>query len=90
MEQDQKKEPVLKRAISLGELIGFAITILVSGIMFYTSTQVRMNALELRMTNAEGSFKEIKESLYRIESRQSEAKDELNNIKIQLNNKKDR
>lgn len=86
----EKKEHPLKRSISVGELIGFALTILAAGIMFYTSTQVRMNALEIRMNNAENSFKEIKESLSRIESSQDETKDELNSIKIQLNNKKDR
>jgi septation ring formation regulator EzrA len=89
-QQDQRKETFLRRAISMGELIDFAITIMTAGIMFYTSTQVRMSNLEIRMSNVENSYKDIKESLQRIEQRQAEAKDELNSIKIQLNNKKDR
>lgn len=86
----EKKEMFLRRAISLGELIGFAIVIFSSGIMFYTSTQVRMNALEIRMDQAEGLSREIKDALLRIENRQSQARDELNNIRIEINNKKDR
>lgn len=74
----------------MGELVGFAITIFAAGIMFYTSTQVRMNALEIRMNQAEGLSKEIKEALLRIETRQGQARDELNSIRIEINNKKDR
>ena len=85
-----EKEPFLKRGISMGELIGFGVTIVSVGIMFYTSTQVRLNALELRMTVQEGNSNTIIEKLDRIEDKQDKIKEKINEVEVKLSNKMDR
>jgi len=85
-----ERETFLKRGISMGELIGFAITIISVGIMFYTSTQIRLNALEIRMDNAEGQSRTILQQLDRIEDKQDKIKEKINEVEIKVTNKKDK
>lgn len=87
---ENKKESFLKRGISVGELIGFGMTII--GVLFlnYTSIQVRFNSLEIRMNNVEGQYNKIITQLERIETKQDEAKENLHKLENQIVNKQDR
>jgi hypothetical protein len=86
----EEKESFLKRGISMGELIGFAVTIISTGIIFYTSTQVRLNALELRVDMQDKQSKTIIEKLERIEDKQDGIKEKINDVELKLTNKMDR
>lgn len=86
----QKKESLFKRSLSLGESIGFFITIAAIVVAFYTSVQVRLSALELRMNMQETIYKKIEEKLDRIESKQDNTNSKLNELQVELNNKQDR
>lgn len=84
-----EKETLFKKGISMGELIGFAITIISTGIIFYTSTQVRLNSLELRINMHEGQSKNIIEKLDRIEGKQDKLKEKISEVEVKLSGKMD-
>lgn len=84
-----EKETLFKKGISMDELIGFAITIISTGIIFYTSTQVRLNSLELRINMHEGQSKNIIEKLDRIEGKQDKLKEKISEVEVKLSGKMD-
>lgn len=88
------KEPLLKKSITVGEVLSLAIALLGAGIIFYTTVQIRLSALELRMTKSELESQEYRKDQNkfqeRIESKIDGVKDDLNKIKIEVINKKDR
>ena len=73
----EQKESFLKRGVSLGELIGFAITVISATVIFYTSVQVRLGALEMRMDSSMDFQK-------RVETKLDEIKDDVNRVKIEV------
>jgi len=73
----EPKESFLKRGVSLGELIGFAITVIGATVIFYTTVQVRLSALEMRMESSMDFQK-------RVESKLDEIKDDVNRVKIEV------
>jgi len=73
----EQKESFLKRGVSLGELIGFAITVIGAAVIFYTSVQVRLGALEMRMDSSMDFQK-------RVETKLDEIKDDVNRVKIEV------
>jgi uncharacterized coiled-coil protein SlyX len=87
---EQKKETFLKRGVSLGELIGFALTVGGFFIFTYTSNEVRFASLEMRITNQESQYQKVSNQLERIETKQDETKESINNLEKELINKQDR
>lgn len=84
------EQKFMKRTISLGELIGFAIVTFAAILSFYVSTNTRLSALELNQkiqqentNDTKASFKEIGNKLDRLNEGQNE-------IKVTLENKQDR
>jgi len=73
----EPKESFLKRGVSLGELIGFAITVIGATVIFYTTVQVRLSALEMRMESSMDFQK-------RVESKLDEIKEDVNRVKIEV------
>lgn len=87
---EQRKSSFLQRGISVGELIGFGLTIFGALILNYASVEVRFNSLEIRMSNVEGQYSKISTQLERIENKQDEAKENLHKLETQIINKVDR
>ncbi len=90
----QQKEPMLKKNISVGEVLGMAIALLGAGIIFYTTVQVRLSALELRMERSEQSNSEYRKNQevfqMRLEGKIDGINEKINGLQIEVTKKKDR
>lgn len=80
----------LKRSVSMGEMIGFSITILGAFLYFYVSTNVRLSALEINAKNQSENVYETKESFKSINTKLDKLNEGQSEIKITLQNKQDR
>lgn len=88
MEQVQPSRS--KRSVSLGEAIGFAITIFGALIAVYTQTQIRLTTLELRMTEKEKSDQVIVEQLDKLNSKLDKMQLDVFDIKLEVQKKADK
>lgn len=83
---EKLKEPLLKKSITVGEVLSLAIALLAAGIVFYTTVQVRLSSLELRMqrTEQEQTDYKVKQTEFqnRLEGKIDAIKDDISNIKI--------
>jgi hypothetical protein len=83
---EQRKETFLKKSISVGEVLSLAIALLASGIIFYTTVQVRLSALELRMLRSEQTASEYQKRQEqfqeRIENKIDVIKDKINQVEL--------
>ena len=90
----QGKEPMLKKNISVGEVLSMAIALLGAGIIFYTTVQVRLSALELRMERSEQSNSEYRKNQevfqMRLEGKIDGINEKINGLQIEVTKKKDR
>lgn len=90
----ERKESMLKKSITVGEVLSMAIALVGASIIFYTTVQVRLSALELRMAKSEtesGEYRKEQQKFQdRIESKIDGIKDEINTIKVQVTQKKDK
>ncbi len=87
MAMQQQKESMLKKSITVGEVLSLAIALLGAGILFYTTVQVRLSALELRMSTSEKSIEVFRVNQVqfqdRIETKLDAIKDDISTIKIE-------
>jgi len=91
---EQRKEPFMKKSISVGEVLSLAIALLGAGIIFYTTVQVRLSALELRMQRTEESNQEYRKNQevfqMRLEGKIDGINEKINGLQIEVTKKKDR
>lgn len=80
-QQHQTREK--KIGISAGELITAAIVIISALLLFWMNTNVRLNALELRMNSNDKSTEQINTKLDRLQ-------EGINDVKVKLTEKQDR
>jgi len=82
----EKKEPLLKKSITVGEVLSLAIALLGAGIVFYTTVQVRLSELEVRMTTSEKAYENAvkKQESYqeRLEIKIDGIREDINQLKI--------
>ncbi len=82
------KESMLKKSISVGEVLAIAMTVLGVAIGFYTTTNIRLSALELRVTTTEIENRDYKQKQeayqLRMENKLDGIKDDINNIKVNI------
>ncbi len=81
MEQLQQTKE--KRTVSIVELIGIAVIILGSVLMFWKTTDIRLSALEIRMNQKEQTDKQISDKLDKLQ-------DGINDVRLTLKDKQDR
>lgn len=79
-----------KRSVSIGEAIGFAITVGGALIAIYTQTQLRLSALELRMGEKEKSDQVIVEQLDKLNSKLDKMQLDVFDIKLEVQKKEDK
>lgn len=84
----------MDRQIKLGELIGFAITILAIVIGSYVSIRVHISTLELQVENIKEQRQEDLNNRKKTDEKVDEKLDKviegMNEIKVQLQNKQDK
>lgn len=78
-----ERELTNKRSVTIAELIGIAVIILSSVLMFWKTTDVRMSNLELRMNLSENSDQKILKKL-------DDLQESVNDLKITVKDKQDR
>lgn len=80
------KEPLLKKSITVGEVLSMAIALLGAGIFFYTTVQIRLSSLELRMSKTEQEQKDYKteqrEFQQRLEAKIDKINEEVSNLRV--------
>jgi len=81
---------MLKRSITLGELITASIVIIGCILTFWINTNVRLSALEISKSQQENNNAEIKTSFKEIGAKLDKLNDGQNEIKVSLQNKVDR
>lgn len=90
----QEKQALLKKEITLGELIGMTIIVLGICFGFYTSTNQTLENHEIRIENVEKAGTEQKAELQRRFDQLNEKMDELikgqNEIRVKLEGKEDK
>jgi len=81
---------MLKRSITLGELIAACLTVVGAIASFWINTNVRLSALEMNKSVQESNYTETKASFREIGIKLDKLNDGQNEIKISLQNKQDR
>lgn len=81
---EQVQQQAKKRLISVAEALGFAITLVGIIIVFYTQTQVRLNSLELRMSDKEKSDQIFIDQFDKINTKLDKMQLEIFDIKLQV------
>lgn len=76
-------EPKQKSSISYAEFIGLCVAFVASALLFWKTTDVRLSALELRMTMKEKSDDMINAKLDKLQ-------EGMNDIKVSLVSKADK
>jgi len=76
-------EPKQKSSISYGEFIGLCVAFVASALIFWKTTDVRLSALELRMTMKEKSDDMINQKLDKLQ-------EGINDVKVSLVSKADK
>ena len=84
----------LKRTISLGELIGFALVVITAVASFWISTNVRLTALEIRQASQEKTQEvsniKFDESFKQLNTKLDALNEGQTSILINMQNKQDR
>jgi peptidoglycan hydrolase CwlO-like protein len=81
---------MLKRSITLGELITASIVVIGCILTFWINTNVRLSALEISKSQQENNNTDIKTSFKEIGAKLDKLNDGQNEIKVSLQNKVDR
>jgi len=76
-------EPKQKASISYAEFIGLCVAFVASALIFWKTTDVRLSALELRMTMKEKSDDMINQKLDKLQ-------EGINDVKVSLSTKADK
>ena len=81
---------MLKRTITLGELITASVIVIGAILGFWINTNVRLSALEINKDTQAENYNEIKASFEKLSGKLDRLNDGQNEIKITLQNKQDR
>lgn len=76
-------EPKERRSVTIVELLGIAIMIIGSLLMFWKTTDIRLSALEIRMNEKEKTDQQINDKLDKLQ-------DGINDVRLTLKDKVDR
>ena len=77
------KQAEKRLGITMGELMTASIVIISATLMFWKTTDVRISALEIRMSNKEKVDDQISTKLDKLQ-------ESINEVKISLQNKEDK
>jgi len=77
------KQAEKRLGITMGELMTASIVIISATLMFWKTTDVRISALEIRMSNKEKVDDQISTKLDKLQ-------ESINDVKISLQNKEDK
>lgn len=81
---------IIKRQVTVGELLGFAILVFGAILSFYVSTNTRLSALEINQRFQQENASDTKAAFKEIGGKLNELSKGQNEIKITLQNKQDR
>lgn len=81
---------MLKRSITLGELITACIVVIGALLSFWINTNVRLTALEISKNNMDNNYAETKATLREIRESLERLNEGQNEIKVTMQNKQDR
>ena len=76
-------EPKERRSVTIVELLGIAVIVIGSILMFWKTTDIRLSALELRMNEKEKTDQAISDKLDKLQ-------DGINDVRLTLKDKVDR
>lgn len=79
----ENKQVEKRLAVTMGELMTASIVIVAAILMFWKTTDVRISALEIRMSNKEKVDDQISTKLDKLQ-------ESINDVKISLQNKEDK
>lgn len=79
----ENKQVEKRLGITMGELMTASIVIISATLMFWKTTDVRISALEIRMSNKEKTDDQISIKLDKLQ-------ETINEVKIALQNKEDK
>lgn len=79
----ENKQVEKRLGITMGELMTASIVIISAMLMFWKTTDVRISALEIRMSNKEKTDDQISIKLDKLQ-------ESINEVKISLQNKEDK
>jgi len=79
----ENKQVEKRLGITMGELMTASIVIISATLMFWKTTDVRISALEIRMSNKEKTDDQISIKLDKLQ-------ESINEVKIALQNKEDK
>lgn len=79
----ENKQVEKRLGVTMGELMTASIVIVASILMFWKTTDVRISALEIRMSNKEKVDDQISIKLDKLQ-------ESINDVKISLQNKEDK
>lgn len=85
-----RKESPFKRGITLGEVIGFSITIVLCIGGFWKNIDTRITILEQQSRTQNEKFTDIKDALQRIENKQDVLTEKQSETLIKLASKADK
>jgi peptidoglycan hydrolase CwlO-like protein len=81
---------MLKRSITLGELVTASILLIGTILGFWINTNVRLSALEINKQTQDSNYNEARQSFKEIGNKLDKLNDGQNEIKVSLQNKMDR
>ena len=71
-----------KRAVTIAEVIGFAILLLGTVLGFWSNTQTRLTVLEMQMKNSDADRSRIENKIDRINLKMDDMNDKVSEIKV--------
>lgn len=81
---------MIKRTITVGELVSACIIIVGAILVFWINTNVRLTALEVQNKQQDELFIELKGAFEKVNNKLDRLSDGQNEIKITLQNKQDK
>lgn len=86
----EKIQTVLKRTITLGELVSACVVVVVATLSFWINTNVRLSALEINQKALQQTQIDAKDAFKEVGDKLDKLNDGQNEIKVTLQNKQDR
>lgn len=80
----EQKESYFRKSITVGETIAIALTLIGVAITFYTTVQVRLSSLELKMESVEKAQNMQVQFQERIENKLDLIKEDINAVKLEV------
>lgn len=80
----KKSSPVIKREVTLGQLIGIGISLFIIICTSWVNLNIRLNTLETNMSNTKNIMDEIKQSLKENQAASNVILQEIGSLKAQV------